>query len=242
VVRTFGLTKRFHDRKRGEVLAAENLNLEVRPGEIFGLLGPNGAGKTTTLRMLATIFKPTQGTALVFGHDVMEEPERVRARIGFLTGETGLYKRLTPVEILRYFASLQGAGGAETRQRIEGLIERFDMGSYRDVRIGKLSKGMKQKVSIARTLVHDPELLILDEPTQGLDAVTARGLLDHIRDLKEDGKTIVFSTHIMREAERICDRFSIIREGRIVFTGTKEELLLLTKDEDFEDAFIRLIC
>ena len=172
-----GLSKSFHDKKRGQISAVENVSFTCQPGSIYGLLGANGAGKTTTLRMLATILEPTEGTALVFGNDIVEHPEKVRASIGFLSTATALYPRLTAQEMVEYFGRLNGLDEATLKRRIDDIFARLDMDSFRDRRCDKLSTGMKQKTSIARTLVHDPPVMIFDEPTLGLDIMAARTIV-----------------------------------------------------------------
>ena len=236
-----GLVKVFHDRKRGEVRAVDGICFEVNPGEIFGLLGLNGAGKTTTLRMLATILTPTAGTAKVDGYDIRENPVEVRRRVGFLTGDTGLYHRLTPRELLSYFGELYGMDRKKINDRIEELSTLLDMEGFLDVKIDKLSQGMKQKTSIARTLMHDPQVLLLDEPIKGLDVLTSLNIIEFIRNSKRMGKTIIFSTHVMREAERLCDRIGIIHEGRIIKVGTLEEWRQETGLHDLEDIFVEFV-
>ena len=236
-----GLVKVFHDRKRGEVRAVDGICFEVNPGEIFGLLGLNGAGKTTTLRMLATILTPTAGTAKVDGYDIRENPVEVRRRVGFLTGDTGLYHRLTPRELLSYFGELYGMDRKKINDRIEELSTLLDMEGFLDVKIDKLSQGMKQKTSIARTLMHDPQVLLLDEPIKGLDVLTSLNIIEFIRNSKRMGKTIVFSTHVMREAERLCDRIGIIHEGRIIKVGTLEGWRQETGLHDLEDIFVEFV-
>ncbi len=236
-----GLVKIFSDRKRGEVRAVDGIYFEVKPGEIFGLLGLNGAGKTTTLRMLATILTPTAGTAKVDGYDICENPVEVRRRVGFLSGDTGLYHRLTPRELLNYFGELYGMDRKEINDRIEELSTLLDMGGFLDVKIDKLSQGMKQKTSIARTLMHDPQVLLLDEPIKGLDVLTSLNIIEFIRNGKRMGKTIVFSTHVMREAERLCDRIGIIHEGKIVKVGTLEGWRQETGLYDLEDIFVEFV-
>lgn len=236
-----GLVKVFHDRKRGEVRAVDGICFEVNPGEIFGLLGLNGAGKTTTLRMLATILTPTAGTAKVDGYDIRENPVEVRRRVGFLSGDTGLYHRLTPRELLSYFGELYGMDRKKINDRIEELSTLLDMEGFLDVKIDKLSQGMKQKTSIARTLMHDPQVLLLDEPIKGLDVLTSLNIIEFIRNSKRMGKTIVFSTHVMREAERLCDRIGIIHEGRIIKVGTLEEWRQETGLHDLEDIFVEFV-
>jgi len=236
-----GLVKVFHDRKRGEVRAVNGICFEVNPGEIFGLLGLNGAGKTTTLRMLATILTPTAGTAKVDGFDIRKNPVEVRRRVGFLSGDTGLYHRLTPRELLSYFGELYGMDRKKINDRIEELSTLLDMEGFLDVKIDKLSQGMKQKTSIARTLMHDPQVLLLDEPIKGLDVLTSLNIIEFIRNSKRMGKTIVFSTHVMREAERLCDRIGIIHEGRIIKIGTLEGWRQETGLHDLEDIFVEFV-
>src|SRR5260370_21968745 len=184
------LAKSFHDKKRGVVHALDHISFDVRAREIFGLLGPNGAGKTTCLRLLATILKPTEGTAQVGGADIVQSPEAVRRQIGFLSGDMGSYVRLTAREVLGFFGRLNGLEGQRLRQRIEEMVETFGFGEYADTRIEKLSPGMKQKVAIARTVLHDPPILILDEPSAGLDVPTARLIERFILNSKDSAKCI----------------------------------------------------
>jgi sodium transport system ATP-binding protein len=235
------LTKVFDDPKRGEVAAVQDLSFRVGQGEIVGLLGPNGAGKTTALRMLCTVLKPTAGTARVAGFDVVREASEVRRRIGFLSANTGIYDRMTAWEFVEYFGRLYGLGDAELHQAMETLFRRLDMESFRDVLGARLSSGMKQKVSIARTLIHDPPVLVFDELTVGLDVLVAREVLDTIRELRDRGKAIVFSTHIMREAQRLCDRVVILHRGRTLAQGSLAELSQRYAEPDLEDLFVRLL-
>ena len=209
MVKSTSLKKIFYDGKRGDVVAVDGLSFECRPGTIFGLLGRNGAGKTTTLRMLSTILVPTSGTATVDGFDIVQSPEKVRERIGFLSGDTKLYDRLSGRETLAYFGRLAGLGREGVSRRIEELSQQFSLADVLDVRVGKMSTGMKQKISVARVIIHNPQVLILDEPTLGLDVVNARSTFDLIRRWRSEGKTIIFSTHIMSEAERLCDELGI---------------------------------
>ncbi|MGH9787862.1 MAG: ATP-binding cassette domain-containing protein, partial [Candidatus Acidiferrales bacterium] len=195
-----GLTKIFRDKKRGEIRAADGVTFTCRPGGIYGLLGANGAGKTTTLRLLATILKPSDGTAKVAGFDILEQPEQVRAHVGFLSTATALYGRLTAREMVEYFGRLNGVGNSTLHRRVDELFQLLELGEYADRRCDKLSTGNKQKVSIARTLVHDPPVMIFDEPTVGLDVMTARTIVGFIRDCRARGKTVLFSTHVMSEA------------------------------------------
>jgi sodium transport system ATP-binding protein len=235
------LTKIYSDPKRGDVVAVDSVSFDCVEGEIFGILGPNGAGKTTTLRMLATILAPTSGTALLNGYDVVREAEKVRASIGYLSGETGLYARLTPREILRYFGRLNRYPKVKLEARIEGLVSLFDMHEFTDVRCEKLSTGMRQKVSIARAVVHDPPVLIFDEPTAGLDILVADALLTYIEDCRRQGKCVVFSTHVMSEAERLCDRIAVIHRGKILAVGSLDDLRRKTGERFLEKIFIGLV-
>ena len=211
------LTKTFLDESRGEVHAVNEINFSCRQGEIFGLLGANGAGKTTTLRMLATILTPTSGTATIMGHDVGRDPAAVRHNLGFYSASTALYPRLTARETIEFFASINHYDSGRVPERVDRLVSRFGLASYADARIEKLSSGMKQKVSIARTVAHDPPVLVFDEPTVGLDVLNAIEMQDVIKEFRSEGKTIIFSTHIMSEAEKLCDRIAIIHSGRIPF-------------------------
>jgi sodium transport system ATP-binding protein len=235
------LTKVFPDRKRGKVVGASGVSFRVAPGEIYGLLGANGAGKTTTLRMLATLLAPTEGTALVAGHDVVAEPGLVRANIGFLAAGTALYARLTPRELITYFGRLNGMEGPAVRARIVSLADELDMHAFLDRRCDALSTGMKQKTAIARTLVHDPQVMIFDEPTLGLDVMTARAIVRFVRECRARGKTVVYSTHVMSEAEKLCDRIGIIDGGRILCEGTLPELRASTGETDLEECFVKVV-
>src|SRR5438445_616444 len=199
MIETRGLTKLFKDKKRGEIRAVDGVSFTCKPGEIYGLLGANGAGKTTTLRMLATILEPTDGTAIVCGHDVVEAPQKVRANVGFLSTATALYPRLTSQEMVEYFGRLNGLDEATLKKRVDDIFNRLDMNGFRDRRCDKLSTGMKQKTSIARTLVHDPPVMIFDEPTLGLDVITARTITAFIRQCRDRGTTVIFSTPVMRD-------------------------------------------
>src|ERR1017187_3751171 len=218
------LTKIFRDKKRGEIRAVDSVSFRCEPGQIFGLLGVNGAGKTTCLRILATILRPSSGTAIVNGHNVVDEPEKVRANIGFLSTATALYGRLTAREMVEYFGRLHGLSKEALRQRIESIFATLDMNEFRDRRCDKLSTGMKQKVSIARTLVHDPPVMIFDEPTVGLDVMAARTIVRFIAECRDTGKTVIFSTHVMTEVEKLCDHIGIIHGGRLLAEGTLADL------------------
>lgn len=241
MVNVRALSKRFQDKKKGEVVAVDRVTFECRPGEIFGLLGPNGAGKTTTLRMLATVISPTAGEAEVAGHDIVKDPQGVRQSIGFLTGSSGLYERLTPREVVAYFGALYGMSEERIQCRIDELFTTLDIHEFADRRCDKLSTGQKQRVSIARAILHEPEVLFFDEPTNGLDVIAARTVIRFIRQCRNSGKTVIFSTHIMSEVEAICDRIAIIYRGKIAAIGTLAELRLQTGKSAFEDIFLRLI-
>ncbi len=235
------LAKSFKDKKRGTVHALDGVTFEVKSGEIFGLLGPNGAGKTTTLRLLATILKPTSGTARIGGADIVSQSERVRQQIGFLSGDMGSYARLTPREVLTFFGKLNGLTGARLKDRIQELIRTLDFRSFADTKIDKLSTGMRQKVAIARTVVHDPPVLILDEPTAGLDVPTARLIETFILNSKNKGKCVLFSTHVMEEAEYLCDRIGVVNQGKLKALGTMEELREITGKQRLREVFLKLL-
>jgi len=228
-------------KKTKEVRAVNAISFECKPGQIYGLLGANGAGKTTTLRILATILEPTSGTAKVAGYDIVEEPEKVRENVGFLSTATALYGRLTARELVEYFGRLHGMDGDALHKSVETLFAALDMNGFRDRRCEKLSTGMKQKVSIARTLVHDPPVMIFDEPTVGLDVMAARSIAQFIRQCRERGKTVIFSTHVMSEATKLCDRIGIIHGGNILEEGTLEELRARHAKQDLEDIFVEVV-
>jgi sodium transport system ATP-binding protein len=241
MIETRGLTKLFKDKKRGEIRAVDGVSFTCKPGQIYGLLGANGAGKTTTLRMLATILEPTDGTAIVCGHDVVEAPQKVRANVGFLSTATALYPRLTSQEMVEYFGRLNGIPEAELKKRLDEIFTRLDMNSFRDRRCDKLSTGMKQKTSIARTLIHDPQVMIFDEPTLGLDIMTARTILEFIRECRQRGKTVIFSTHVMSEVEKLCDVIGIIQSGKLLAEGSLAALREKYKEQDLEEIFVKVV-
>ena len=235
------LTKVFHDKKRGEIRAVDDVSFTCRPGQIYGLLGANGAGKTTTLRLLATLLRPTAGSATVAGFDTVAEPERVRASVGFLATSTALYGRLTARETIAYFGRLNGLSDAAVAARVARLADELDLHEFLDRRVEKFSTGMKQKTSIARTLVHDPAVLIFDEPTIGLDVMTARNIVRFVRDCRTRGKTVIYSTHVMSEVEKLCDTVGIIHHGRLVAEGSLAELGQRYGVQDMEEIFIRAV-
>ncbi len=236
-----GLVKIFRDKKRGEIRAVDNVSFRCQPGLIYGLLGANGAGKTTTLRMLATILKPTAGTAKVAGQDIVTAPNKVRREVGFLSTATALYGRLTAKEMVEYFGRLHGMDEPTLQKRIDEIFARLDMNEFRDRRCDKLSTGQKQKVSIARTLVHDPQVMIFDEPTNGLDVMTARVIVGFIRECRQRGKTVIFSSHVMSEVEKLCDQIGIIHNGKLLTEGTLANLKERHSLNDLEDIFVKMV-
>jgi sodium transport system ATP-binding protein len=241
VIQVQGLCKRFLDYQRGWKSAITDISFECTPGAIFGLLGPNGAGKTTTLRILSTVLKPTGGRAIVAGHDVLIDPQGVRANIGYMSASTGIYDRMTAWELVEYFGQLYGLSRERLRERMEDIFNWLQMNDFRDTLGSKMSTGMKQKVSIARTIVHDPPVLIFDEPTSGLDVLVARAVLQNILELRDRGKTIVFSTHSMHEVEKLCSRVAVIHKGRVQAEGAPHELLEQFDQPNLEELFFYLV-
>jgi sodium transport system ATP-binding protein len=235
------LSKHYADLRRGRIVALDRVSFDAVPGEIFGLLGPNGAGKTTALRILSTVLRPTSGTVTVNGFDVVAQSSDVRRQIGFVSANTAMYDRMTAWEMVEYFGRLYGVGDEVLRPRMEAIFARLKMNDFRDLLGAKMSTGMKQKVSIARSLVHDPPIVIFDEATSGLDVLVARAVLGIVSRLRDEGKCIVFSTHIMREAERLCDRIAIVHHGRILAAGTLNELKERHGEPDLEELFFQLI-
>jgi sodium transport system ATP-binding protein len=221
--------------------AVDGVNFKCEPGRVFSLLGPNGAGKTTTMRMLSTIFKPTSGSIVIGGVDAVSHPQEARRKIGFLTGSTGLYARLTPDELINYFADLYGVSKDDRETRKEHLYNLLGMHEFRGKRIGKLSTGMKQKVSICRTMIHDPEIVVFDEPTSGLDVITAENIIQLIRDCKDQGKTVIFSSHIMSEVDLLCDDMAIIHKGKLLFSGTMDSFRQQMQADNLTAEFIRIV-
>jgi sodium transport system ATP-binding protein len=223
------------------VNAVNKVSFECKPGRIFSLLGPNGAGKTTTLRMIAGIINPTSGSAIVDGIDISQGNDEVKKRIGFLTGSTGLYERLNPDETLDFFGKIYRLPDAELKERKEYLFEKLGINEFRKKRMGQMSTGMKQKVSIARTLIHDPEVLIFDEPTSGLDVITADSIIDLIRESKENNKTVIFSSHIMSEVDLLCDDLAIINKGSIIYNDSFENFKKEMKADNLTQEFINRV-
>lgn len=221
--------------------AVKDISFECKPGEIFSLLGPNGAGKTTTLRMLSTVITPTSGSIIIGGVDAISEPQEARRKIGFLTGSTGLYARLNAHELIDYFASLYDVPNQVVRERKNYLFDLLDMNEFANKKIGKLSTGMKQKVSICRTIIHDPEIVIFDEPTSGLDVITAESIIQLIRDCKSQNKTVIFSSHIMGEVDLLCDRLAIIHKGEMKYKGSMESFREQMSEKSITAEFIKTV-
>ena len=235
------ISKAFEQKSGKNFFAVNDLSFSAQEGEIVVLLGVNGAGKTTTMRMLSTVLKPTGGTALLQDYDILKEPQKVRANLGFLSGDTGLYNRLTTRELITYFGRLYDVEDNIIKDRIREMADFLDMNDFLDKKIDLLSTGMKQKVSIVRSIIHDPPVMIFDEPTSGLDILTARNIVSFIHKCKDDGKCVLFSTHIMREAERIADRIIMIHEGELLAEGTWEDFQVQTNLKDLDDIFIYFV-
>ena len=236
MIRFETLTKRY-----GKMTAVLDLTLEVNPGEVYALLGPNGAGKTTALRCLATLLQPTVGTAYVSGLDVRTRPLEVRREIAFLASSMGLYERLTARELVEYFARLQGLHEGDVARRVDEMVDLFGISDFADRYCGKLSTGQRQRTALARAIVHDPQVLILDEPTLGLDVVSGETIYGFIRRERERGKTILFSTHQMAEVELLADRVGVLGNGVLIAEGTPEELVEATGEANLTRAFLRLV-
>ena len=245
ILRVEGLSKTFQlSRKqqkierteRKEIVAVDNLSFTANKGEIFGLLGPNGAGKTTTLRMLATLIRPDSGDAILDGFSVVNQPEEVRGKIGFLTSELKLEDFFTPNYLFDFFSQLYGIAPEVMAERKAKMFERFGVNKFAEVKVANLSTGMKQKLSLVISLVHNPDIIIFDEPTNGLDVLTARTVTDYLQELRDEGKTIILSTHIFSLVERLCDRVGIIIDGRMIACGSLEEVCagMTMEDRFFE--------
>ena len=225
----------------GEKRAVDGLSFRVGQGQIYGLLGPNGAGKTTTLRILSGLMAPTSGTATLGGYDVSQRADKVKGAIGFLTANTGLYQRLTARELLVYFARLHCLAPEEAAARADHLIDRLGIGAFAALRCGALSTGQKQRVNIARALIADPKILIMDEPTLGLDVISNRVILEYIKRERQEGKSIILSTHYLDEAETMCDQIGLLHEGRLIAEGDIESLRARTGQERLSNIFLDLI-
>jgi len=227
--------------KDKSVKVLHDVSFTCRPGRIYSLLGPNGAGKTTTLRIIATILRATSGTVKVSGIDLNENPSAARAKMGFLTGTTGLYERLTPEEMINYFGNLNNMDKKLIEDRKERLFTLLGMHDFANKRIGKLSTGMRQKVNITRTMIHDPEVVVFDEPTTGLDVITAKNIIELIRDCKDQGKTVIFSSHIMSEVDLLCDDLGIIHNGKILFNDSMENFRSQMQTDNLTEEFIHIV-
>ncbi len=241
MIRVEGLTKLFPNPDGTQKLAVDRVSFEVRPGQVYGLLGPNGAGKTTTLRMISGLLRPSEGRVWIAGRDVTDQPELVKRHIGYLTANTGLYARLTPRELLGYFATLYGLERDAARARIEELAEFLGMRDFLHLRCGALSSGQKQRTSIARALLADPPILILDEPTLGLDVLSNRLILSLIRVEAARGKAVLLSTHALDEIEALCSRIGLIHTGRLVAEGSLDELRARTGCQRLSEVFLKLV-
>jgi ABC-type multidrug transport system ATPase subunit len=239
VIEVRELVKRFRAPFRGVVTAVDHLSFSVRPGEVYGLLGENGAGKTTTLRMLATLVRPDEGRVLVDGIDAVADPLGARARLAYVPAEAGLPPQLSAREVVRLYAGIQGV--ADARRKADALIERLGATRYADTPCGELSTGMKRRVVLARALVHEPQVLLLDEPTDGLDVLGRRDVLSLVREQAAAGRTVVVSSHIMVEVERVVDRLGVVAKGRMAAEGTLAEILQRTGSTALDDAFVALV-
>lgn len=241
MIRVEHLSKAFEDPDGEPVYAVADATLSCAAGEIYGLLGPNGAGKTTTLRCLATVLTPSGGKAEIAGHDLMTDPAGVRRSIGFVSSSTGIYQRLTPRETLRLFGALNGFQGDALEARVEQTLQLFDVVSYADRPNDRLSTGMKQRVSLARAVVHDPPVIIMDEPTNGLDPIVTETVEEAVKSLAAAGKCVLLSTHMLSQAEEICQRIGVIGAGRVLGEGTKDELCARTETTSLRQAFFKLV-
>lgn len=241
LVEVKNIKKVFKDRKSGIINAVSDISFNCEEGQIFGLLGPNGAGKTTLLRMLSTIVTPTEGTATICNYDIIQNPLEVRANIGFLTGNTGLYGRLTAYEMLNYIGNLYGMDKESLEKRCNEVSNILNMKDFLHRKCGQLSTGQKQRVSIGRTIIHNPSVLFLDEPTLGLDVMTGRAIISFIKMAKEEGKSVLLSTHQMDIVEKLADKIALIHNGKIIISGTLEELQMETSKKQLDDIFLSFI-
>ena len=230
------LTKEF-----GGKVVVEGVSLDIPHGVVYGLLGPNGAGKTTIVRMLSTLLKPTSGTARVNGFDVLSDPGKVRSSIGVLPEDTGLYDRLTATETLGFYGGVQGLKAAAVKERSEALLRMFELFDRRNDRVGKYSRGMRQKLALARALIHDPPVLLLDEPTLGLDVMSTRAIRDYVKNVAKEGKTVLLTSNNMYEAQLLCSQVTILNKGAIRASGTVEELETMSKGKGLEEVFVNLV-
>ena len=236
MIQVNNLNKAFNNKP-----AVKDLSFKISAGEIFGLLGPNGAGKTTTIRILATILQPDSGSAMINGHDVQKNPLEVRRSIGVLTTDIGHYDRFSASENLAFFGQLYGLGKQQLKNRIEELANLLDMTDFLDKKAGQCSTGMRQKIALARSIIHDPPIFILDEPTTGLDVLASQTVLQFIEQARKQEKTIILSTHNMSTAQNLCQRVLIMHEGQEIFSGTPDLALRQTRQDLLENAFMQLI-
>jgi len=247
LVKDFKLTRKIRKemgtefKNKKSLRAVDKISFTCQPGRIFALVGPNGAGKTTILRMIATMLKPTSGTIEVGGYDCQKNPQKVREKIGFMTDQTALYDRLTPYEMVKYIADLHGMEASVFKSRKDKIFDMLKIHEFANRRIARLSTGMKQKTSIARTIIHDPDVLVFDEPTTGLDVMTSRAIITLIRSCKEKGKTVIFSSHRMGEVNQISDDIAIIYKGSLFFNGGLDQFKSEMTHETFEDEFIHMV-
>ena len=247
IVKDFKLTRKIRKemgtefKNKKSLRAVDKISFTCQPGRIFALVGPNGAGKTTILRMIATMLKPTSGTIEVGGYDCQKNPQKVREKIGFMTDQTALYDRLTPYEMVKYIADLHGMEASVFKSRKDKIFDMLKIHEFANRRIARLSSGMKQKTSIARTIIHDPDVLVFDEPTTGLDVMTSRAIITLIRSCKEKGKTVIFSSHRMEEVNQISDDIAIIYKGSLFFNGGLDQFKSEMTHETFEDEFIYMV-
>lgn len=240
MIRVQNLTRVFETGKQ-DVLAVDHVSFQVQAGEVYGLLGPNGAGKTTTLRMILGLLKPTAGDAEVEGFRVSTHPDEIKRRVGLVSTSAGLYQWLSPREILSFFGDVYGVPKAQAEDRIELLSDLFQISSFLDQRSATLSTGQKQRVNLARSLIHDPPVMLMDEPTRGLDVVGSKVIFDYIDHLREDGKAVIVCTHRLDEAEQLCDRFGLLYRGQKCYEGTLEELQQCTSCQTLTQIFLQLL-
>lgn len=236
MIEVHNLEKRF-----GDVVAVQGVTFTARDGEITGLLGPNGAGKTTTMRMIGTLVTPDAGEARIDGIDLRRDPKQARTRLGVLPDLRGLYPRLTSREQIRYFGVLNGLGGDELDARVDSLLDQLDLRPLADRRVQGFSQGERTKVAIARALVHDPRNVLLDEPTNGLDVMSTRAMRDIVRALREEGRCVVYTSHVMQEVAAVCDRIVIVARGRVIAEGTPDALREQAGGIELEEAFVRIV-
>ncbi len=227
------------EKTLGKNKVLRGISFSAEPGEIFGLLGPNGAGKTTTLRIICTLLSPDSGSVKVLGFDTQKAPEDVRRRVGVVTADIGVYPRLSTRENITYMAQLSGVRSSELKARVDSVLERLDAGSFADQRAESLSSGQKQKVAIARAIVHDPPVLMFDEPTSNLDVLASREVREFMVESKVRGKCVIFSTHVLHDAERLCDRVTILHQGQVVASGPTAQVR--GDKSELEDAFLELL-